>query len=82
MRKLFTYHSPLIKKATTTIFGKAASTASLGGALGRLVPGLGAVITTLDIWKLSFEMGQQYGPSTWFDKYYTQPEHECVLCPK
>ncbi|MCU0423505.1 MAG: hypothetical protein MUC81_11905 [Bacteroidia bacterium] len=54
MRKTFTYHSPAIKQITTNLLGRASSTASLGGALGRMVPIVGWGWTLFDatIWAL------------------------------
>jgi hypothetical protein len=53
LSKLLPFRSPLIKRATTSIFGLESSTAVLGRALGRLTPFIGWGMT---IWDVSYNL--------------------------
>jgi hypothetical protein len=58
LRKTLPYSSPTIKRITTTVLGRASSTSVLGGALGRLVPGVGWGWTLFDATMWGLQNGQ------------------------
>jgi hypothetical protein len=53
LSKLLPFRSPLIKQATTSVFGIESSTAVLGRALGRLTPFIGWGMT---VWDVSYNL--------------------------
>jgi hypothetical protein len=50
LSKVLPYKSPVIKQVTTSVFGRASSTAVLGRAVGRFVPIAGWALTAYDVW--------------------------------
>ena len=70
--------SKLFPQRFTTVFGKKAgrkiakiaSSNTIGRAIGRSVPYLGWILFSYDIITTSWDLGQEYGPFTLYQKYH------------